>query len=276
VRQTPADIGASDLKKAKGARFSYDDDVEKGKTSISAEGLVGVSISISGGDRAGGAAPGDPIGSFYWIKLAPYVYYKSAHKRPASSSSKDIDYFSPGLAGHLIWLSPKGTFGFDLQLEASKTVDAANASEVYNAGIRFAPGLVVGGKPWLGGVVGWQGFPMLFKTDLALLARQHFVDDSGTSPELKGIDSYYGLGFDSLLSVYLNDKTGGVLSKLAASVGYRYEYNSAGVVDIERFIAGLSYEIGSNATVEFSYVSGRDANTLQLEERWLAGLTLKY
>jgi hypothetical protein len=147
---------------------------------------------------------------------------------------------------------------------------------VYHAGFRFSPSFYDGHKVWLGGVIGWQGLPMLFRPDLALLARQHFVEDAGDNLDLKNVDSYFGLGFDTKLSIYLGDKSGGVLSKLVANVGYRYEYNSDNVVDIKRMSAGLSYEISSNTTAEVTYVKGRDPNTLQQEDKLTAGVTVKY
>lgn len=276
LRQDVTDISATDLKKAKGARFTYEDDAEKGKTSLAVEGLVGIAFSGAGMDLIGERRPGEQTGPLYWFKLTPYLYYKSSHKRPEPATTKDIDYIAPGIAGDLIWLNAANTFGFNLQLEGSKTVDTANASDVYNAGIRFSPSFHGGALSWIGGVVGVPGLPLLLKTDLALLARQHFIEDAGKNPELQGVESYFGAGVDTLLSIYLDDKTGGVLSKLVGTIGYRYQYNSSGVVDIERFTAGLSYEIGSNATAGISYVNGRDVNTLQLEEKWTAGLTLKY
>ena len=275
VRQDVADIGATDLKKAKGARLSYDDDVKKGKTAISAEGLVEFVVAGSGIDRATGLIESDRASGFYWFRLVPYVYYKNTHKRPASASSKDIEYWAPGATGELTWINHADKFAFDLQAEASSTIDTANAASIYNLGVRFSPSFYDGSNVWFGGVLGPVGAPILFKPDLSLIARQHFIQSAGTNPELQGIDHYFGLGIDTSLYVYLNANDDS-LPKLTGNVGYRYQYNSAGVSDIARFTAGVSYEITSNVSAEMTYVAGRDANTLQQEEKWVAGLTVKY
>lgn len=275
VRKSVPDIAvpSTKLKKANGAQFSYKDDGIKDKQTISVEGLVGFVIAGTGADRAHELSSRSALAEpreLYWFKVVPYVYYKNVTQTPSSKS--DIDYFSPGVTGNLTYINKSGTFSFDSQFEGSATLDQEHDSDVYNFGVRFSPSFYDGHTVMFGAPIGMG--PFAVRPDLALVAREYVIGSRGTNPALAGVNSYTGLGYDAEMHVYL-DTPVTVISNFVGKAAFLYRYNSNGVVDINRFTAGLSYVLNKNFTVDLDYTRGRDVNTLQDEDKWTAGLSFR-
>lgn len=275
VRKKVSDIAvpSTKLKKANGAQFSYKDDGIKGKQTISVEGLVGFVITGTGADPAHELSTRSTIAEpsdLYWFKVVPYVYYKNVTQNPRAKS--DIDYFSPGVTGNLEFINRSNTFSFKSQFEGSATLDQEHDSNVYNVGVRFSPSFYDGHTVWFGAPLNM--YPFLVRPDLTLVAREYVIGSRGTNPALVGLNSFTGLGYDAELHAYLKD-TIPVLSSFVAKAAYIYRYNSNGVVDVNRFTAGLSYVLNKNFTFDLDYTRGRDVNTLQDEDLWTAGLSFR-
>jgi len=68
------------------------------------------------------------------------------------------------------------------------------------------------------------------------------------------------------------------LSALEGRVRYLYLENTNGAVTVPRFEAGLSASPPGlqNVTLDLEYVDGRDQTTLQEEERWTAGIGVRF
>lgn len=281
VRKSVADITVSgnDLKKAHGAQFSYADDEEKNKKSMSVEGLVGYLIAGTGEDRvqelakkAKGASDADPTRSLYWYKVVPYLYYKDTTQSPASKANQDIRYISPGITTNLTYVNAPGTFSFVLQAEGSATFDEAQDADFYNLGLRFSPSFYINDQVLLGAPLEFG--PFAVRPDLALVAREYIIGSAGSNPELQKQSSYSSLGYDGVIQMFLSD-TDSVLSNFLAKAGYSYRHNDNGIKDVHRYSAGLSYVVNTNFTVDLDYVDGPDVNTLQEEQKWTAGLSFR-
>jgi hypothetical protein len=277
VRKNLAEVGASggDLKKVKGAQISYSDDQVAGRSTVTVEGLVGVVIAGTGADRAkelatkargGGQGPRD----LYWYRVVPYVYYKNVSTDPASS--RDMEYVSPGLTGTMTWVEAGGKLAFDLQTEASGTLDSQFGSSVYNVGLRLSPSFYVGDKVLFGAPIGLGS--LLVQPDFTLVARHRLIEDAGKNPELQLADAYTSLGFDANMQIYLNSSST-LLSNVVGHVGFKYRDNSNDVVDVRRFEAGLTYVLNTNTSLELTYTNGRDEDALQDEQRLQAALSFR-
>jgi hypothetical protein len=277
VRKNLAEVSASggDLKKVKGAQVSYSDDQVAGKSTVTVEGLVGVVIAGTGADRAKELATkarggGPESRDLYWYKMVPYVYYKNVSTDPASS--RDMEYFSPGLTGTMTWVAASGKFAYDLQTEASGTLDSTFGSNVYNLGLRFSPSFYVGDKVLFGAPIGFG--PLFVQPDFTLVARHRLIEDAGKNPELQLTDAYTSLGFDASVQLYLGSSSS-LLSNIVGHVGFKYRDNSNDVVDIRRFETGLTYVLNTNTSLELTYTNGRDEDTLQDEQRLQAALSFR-
>jgi hypothetical protein len=289
VRKSVEDIPveSSKLKKANAALFSYTDDQLGNSTSFSVEGLVGVTIAGTGADRVEGmrnarspvkghadeqGEPGER--AYYWYKLVPYVYHKRFDKSPGRTA-KDLDILQPGLTGTVTWVSPKGDFAFDLLSDLSHTADRIQNSSVYNASMSFSPSFQIGDVTIFQAPL-FVG-PLGFRPNLSFVAKQYIIEEHGTNPELKGRESFTGYGLDSELKIFFKDSIG-LLSNFEVRLAYSYMANTGSVVDLERFEAGLVFTpFGTeNLTIELQYVDGRDKKTLQDEQRWTAGLGLRF
>jgi hypothetical protein len=131
------------------------------------------------------------------------------------------------------------------------------------------------GLPKLGSPVGVGPFSV--RPDLTLVARHYLVDDKGTNPDLAGANSYNSLGFDGTVSAYWAADDS-FFASFVFKAGYVYRQNSNGVADIVRRTAGLSFTPLSekNFSIEVEFARGRDEYTLQLEDRWTAGIGVRF
>lgn len=274
VRKGVADIKAKsdDISKVNPATLSYArDDVAKTRT-LTGEGLVGVAFTGSAADdkkSAPGSAP-------YWYSIVPYVYTKQFDVEPNSNSKKDISYVMPGIAGNLILVTPDLRTSLAIQLDASTTIDDKQDSLQSIATLRLAPGFTIGNMPVLRAPLPLVGNLALYP-EVAGVFRQFLIHDAGTNPDLVGKTSFSSVGFDATTLLYWTD-TSTVLSTFVLKAGYIYRDSSGTTPDVIRRTAGLSVAPfgNKNVTVELDYAHGRDENTFQLEQRWSAGLGIRY
>ena len=278
VRKTVADIAvpSTQLKKTNGAQFSYVDDFQGHKRTATIEGVIGVVVAGTGADRAQELRPptNEPRDLLWW-NFTPYVYYKRIDVSPNTSSNKDTNYVTPGFSGNVTWVDQRGFFAFDLQLDGAVTLDSIWNSTVYSGGFRLAPSFLVNSTVIFGAPLSLGFFSV--RPDLALVVREYVIDDPGTNPALLKQNSYASFGFDSKAQLYFATE-GSVLPNLIPYVGYIFRENTGSTPDIRRFTAGVSYipAFSDNITFDLDYVDGRDASTLQKENRVTASVTFRY
>jgi hypothetical protein len=278
VRKSVADlsVGGNDLKKANGAQLSYTDDEQKKKRTVAIEGLVGYVIagdSSPDRSRALTTRNGTPAGEgYYWYKVIPYLYYKNSTTQPASA--KDVEYASPGVTSSLIWANKSGNFAVDFQVDLSGTFDTIHDSRVYNIVSRLSPTFNLDNVTLFGAPIYLMNDFFVIQPDVAAVAGLRVIEAAGNNPDLAGLESYNSFGYDFRLQAYFNT-TNPFLSNLIGKYSHSYRSNTESVADIWRNTLGIGYVLNENTTIDFDYTSGRDLNTLQMEERWTAALTFR-
>jgi hypothetical protein len=115
------------------------------------------------------------------------------------------------------------------------------------------------------------------RPNLGFILRDFYIEDAGISPQFQDKASFLSYGADMQLKFFLISKLK-YLAALEARLRYLYLENTNGVVNIPRFEAGLSFSPAglTNVTLDLEYVDGRDENTLQDENRWTAGVGVRF
>jgi hypothetical protein len=280
VRKAVKDIPipADKIEKANAAIFSYTQNNEDDSRSYTIDGLIGVTIAGTGADSAERAAAARKYGTlqpYYWAKLTPYVYGKRYNRTPDSPSNKDIDLVQPGIVGSLTWVSASGGFAFDLLGDASHTNDIAQDASIYNAALTFSPSIQIGNTILFNAPLFFG--PIGMRPNVGFILRDFYIEDAGISPQFQDKTSFLSYGADMQLKFFLITKLK-YLAALEARLRYLYLENTNGVVNIPRFEAGLSFSPAglTNVTLDLEYVDGRDENTLQDENRWTAGVGVRF
>lgn len=280
VRKSVADIPieSSKITKANAALLSYSEDREEDSQSATIDGLIGVTIAGTGAESSERARLWRETGRrypYYWFKVTPYLYGKSFDLSPDSQTTADIEYVQPGVAGTLTWVAPEGAFSFNLIGDFSHTDDIAQDGSLYEGGFSFWPSLQIGDTALFNAplFIGRLGV----KPSLGLIARTVYVEDAGTNADYANKESFLRYGVDTGLKFFIPFKIQ-YFSSLEARVRYLYLEDTEGVQNVERVEAGLAVSPAKlqNVTLEFDYADGQDETTLQDENRWTAGLGLRF
>lgn len=280
VRKSVDDIPieSSKITKANAALLSYSEDREENSQSATIDGLIGVTIAGTGAESAERARHWRETGRrypYYWFKVTPYLYGKSFDLSPDSLTNADIEYVQPGVAGTLTWVSSEGAFSFNLIGDFSHTDDIAQDGSLYEGGFSFWPSLQIGDTAWFNAplFIGRVGV----RPSLGLIARTVYVEDAGTNLAYANTQSFFRYGVDTGLKFFIPFKIK-YFSSLEARVRYLYLEDTESVQNVERVEAGLAISPAKlqNITLEFDYADGQDETTLQDEDRWTAGLGLRF
>ena len=283
IRQKPDDYAnpQATLKNVNPAKIGYSDDQLKKKNSFNFEGTVGVVVSGTETDavelvrsrRDARITSADPVAEY---NITPYVYYKnlSQSPKPKPGTTQDIDFIQPGILGSYMWASASGNFAYNLQGQASSTLDWQANSRADLIGLRFSPSFVLFGDNIIFVDPIRVGFLQVFPR-YAAIAREHVIEKRGSNTALAA-NSYFSIGSEITASVFLN--TNSFLDDFSWRVGFLDLQNTDKVPDVNNFTAGVSYTLPKteNVTINIDYVDGRDQYTLQKQKTLTASTGIKF
>lgn len=278
IRGTVSDLAGEvgsklNLQEVSSATWKYTDDLLKDKKTSAIEGVIGVSfnnlIARDEGDSG-------------WPEITPFLYMKHSWSDPKSSTNSEIELFQPGIAiaDRLDLLG--GRISLRTQFEASKIFDEGQGATEWLGGVRIEPSFVIfegSNKPRLFQDRINNTFPMFnVLPRLALIAREHLIEDSGRNPFFQQIDNYANVGYEATLLLFLN--TGiEAFDSLRLSANYLELHDIHGDLDIRRQTFGVTYSLPGSAnkvTVGVEYSDGRDMNTLQDENKLVSNIGVRF
>lgn len=265
MRQDVSELLVTDLKKAKAARFSFSADNQKKEDITSIDAAVGYIFT--------GSVPTHEAGPSIGFNIIPFLYHKSISGSAGARS--DIDVFMPGVLAGIEYGELDGSWGFGLDVAAAPIVDSKQKSEMYNLTVRFAPTFGIGDTSIFGEEhnIGLFGITFIARA----IAKLNYIQESGTNPNFSDIDEFTTAGFEGKIIIAGRDGVP-ILENFTFIVEYSNLDNTAGVRDVERTAATLSYSPSDakNFTIDLGYVEGADLSTLQIEEKWTASLGLRF
>jgi hypothetical protein len=251
-------VKADDLRSATPASISYERDEEADAYVLGLNAVVGFRF-------------GDSTGAFDAI---PYLSYE---RRDANGSQGDLEKLSPGvLVGYRI---ERAAFAVHSRVEGSLIEDLQQDASQGKLRVYVDPAIALGsGRGVLFGSYLKPVGPLRMRPDLTLIGDATAVFDDGTSAELAGASSYFGLGAQASLRLRL--AVGQPLSDFVAEGGVRYLWL---VGDIKkdsttRWFGRLDYapENFPYLGIGIVFTKGQNDDTLQDEETYGLEFTVRY
>lgn len=267
ARPTPLQIatntGLQKFAAASQFNFSYSSDREADSSSFETSGTIGYSFPLK------------EQGALGLESFIPFVSLKNV----ANDPDPDIGFFQPGiLATGFIESEGTGQFAMAWTAAVSGTYDYESDSELYQVSIEALPEFPLSANGFSTGQ--FNRVPsanIRVRPQLSFIASGQYVNTPGSNAQLVDQDSFFSVGGRVAVAVQ-PEPVGRLSDNLTFSGSYLYLSNSNGRTDVDRFETSLSYAFPRTRalSLNFSYVNGRDRQTLIDEERFEAGFGLKF
>ena len=251
-------VKSDDLQSATPASITYERDEEANSYVFGLNAVLGLRF-------------GDSTGAFDAI---PYISYE---RRDANGSQGDLEKLSPGvLVGYRI---ERPEFAVHTRVEGSLIEDLQQDASQLKLRIYVDPAVALGsGRGVLFGSYLRPIGLLMWRPDLTLIGDATAILDKGTSPDLAGASSYFGLG--ALASLRLRLDVGQPFSDFVVEGGVRYLYLLGDIRKdhTTRWFGSLQYspENFPYLGIAITFTKGPNDDTLQEEETYKLEFTARY
>jgi hypothetical protein len=251
-------VRADKLKNASAAKIGYQRDGIKDVHTFGVNGVLGIGFENNSGS----------------IGLTPYLSYE---KHSATGHKDDVEKISPGFL--FAYKIEEPAFAIHTRLEGSYMDDLEHNAEQGKLRLYIDPAIALGhGHGVLFGSYLTAIGPLQLRPDLTLLGDASYIFDRGSSKDLAGDKSYFGLGGEATLRARLG--LGQPFSDFNLLVGARDLEIIHGLDQdrVFRWYGGVEYapENFPYLGLSFTFTKGDNNDTFQKEELYEVGLTFRY